>query len=254
MYLGTSGFSYNDWVGPFYPSALPKREWLSCYAREFNTCEINATFYAIPGPAMMQSLVSKVGDGFMFAIKANQEMTHRQSDNLDAFRSFVEAMAPLVAAGRLGCILFQFPYSFRLNRTNRDYLKTVRERIGGLPAVVEFRNAAWLRDEVFECLEANDLGFCCVDEPRLPGLMPPVVRTTSKIGYVRFHGRNSQKWWDHKEAWERYDYTYSPEELADWLPKIRQIEAATEHLYVFANNHWRGQSIDTIRKLRHMLD
>ena len=92
------------------------------------------------------------------------------------------------------------------------------------------------------------------DEPRLPNLLPSIVEATSKIGYVRFHGRNSAKWWQHEQAYERYDYSYSPEELAEWLPKIQKLNAMTEKTFVFTNNHWRGQAVDTIRQLRVMLD
>jgi len=72
--------------------------------------------------------------------------------------------------------------------------------------------------------------------------------------YVRFHGRNSAKWGQHEQAYERYDYSYTPEELNEWLPMIQKLDSATEKTFIFANNHWRGQSIGTIRQLRVMLD
>jgi uncharacterized protein YecE (DUF72 family) len=93
-----------------------------------------------------------------------------------------------------------------------------------------------------------------VDEPRLPNLLPPIAEMTSNIGYVRFHGRNSAKWWEHKHAYERYDYSYAPEELREWLPKIRDLDGMAEKTFVFANNHWRGQAVNTIRQLRKMMD
>jgi uncharacterized protein YecE (DUF72 family) len=130
----------------------------------------------------------------------------------------------------------------------------LRERLGELPVVVEFRNARWLTDDVFDLLRQLDFGFCCVDEPRLPNLLPPLAEKTSDVGYVRFHGRNSAKWWQHEHAYERYDYSYTPEELNEWLPKIRELDSATEKTFVFANNHWRGQAVNTIRQLRMMMD
>ncbi len=92
-----------------------------------------------------------------------------------------------------------------------------------------------------------------VDEPRLPNLLPSIVEATSKTGYVRFHGRNSAKWWQHEQAYERYDYRYRPEELAERLPKIQKLNAVTEKTFVLTNNHWRGQAVGTIRQLRIML-
>jgi uncharacterized protein YecE (DUF72 family) len=98
------------------------------------------------------------------------------------------------------------------------------------------------------------MGFCCVDEPRLRNLMPPVAEVTSNVGYVRFHGRNAAKWWRHEHAYERYDYTYSPEELSEWVPRIKDLDAGAEKTFVFANNHWQAQAVNTIRQLRLLLD
>ena len=254
VYFGTSGFSYSDWVGNFYPVGLPKREWLVYYAREFDTCEVNSTFYALPKPDTLKAMVDKTGEGFLFSIKANQKMTHQREDNGSVFKAFGEVLEPVIAAGKLGCILAQFPYSFHFNQRNWDYLELFRQRLGELPVVIEFRNAYWLDGEVFDWLKGHGLGFCCVDEPRLPNLLPPLAEATSKIGYVRFHGRNSQKWWRHEQAYERYDYSYSSSELSEWLPKIRKLNSVADKTFVFANNHWRGQAVSTIRQLRVMLD
>jgi uncharacterized protein YecE (DUF72 family) len=254
MYLGTSGFSYNDWVGNFYPVGMPKVEWLTYYAREFNTCEVNSTFYALLKPSSLKAMEKKTGDDFLFCFKANQEMTHQRDDNTAIFKAFCQVLEPIISAGKLGCILAQFPYSFGFDRRNWDYLSLFKERLGELPVVIEFRNARWLRSEVFDWLREHELGFCCVDEPRLPNLLPPLAETTSNISYVRFHGRNSAKWWQHEQAYERYDYSYTPQELSEWLPKIHKLDSVAEKTFVFANNHWRGQAVSTIRQLRLMLD
>jgi len=254
IHLGTSGFSYKDWVGIYYPADLPQREWLSFYAREFSTCEINSTYYVLPSVAALKSMVSKTGDDFLFVIKANQEMTHQREDSIIVCKAFRQILEPVVAAGKLGCVLAQFPYNFDFNRSNWKYLAELRKYLEELPLVVEFRNARWLKVEVFQWLRQQDLGFCCVDEPQLPNLIPPIAEATSKIGYIRFHGRNKDKWWQHEKAYERYDYTYRAEELTEWLPKIKKLAGATEKMFIFANNHWRGQSINTIRQIRTMLD
>lgn len=251
--LGTSGFSYKDWAGVYYPDGMNQKDWLSFYAREFNTCEINSTYYAIPGPGVMKSIAERVGEGFLFAVKANQEMTHNRANSFAVSRAFNQSMEPLVKAGKLGCILAQFPYSFDYNTDNLRYVSELRKNLNSLPVVIEFRNARWLKVPVFQWLRENEIGFCCVDEPQLPNLLPGIVEATSKIGYIRFHGRNKEKWWQHDQVWERYDYTYRTEELAEWLPKIKRLEKATEKTFIFANNHWKGQSINTIRQLQKML-
>lgn len=253
IYIGTSGFSYKDWVGPYYPAELPKARWLAFYAREFQASEINFTYYRLPDARTLAAMADKTPDGFVFTIKASKELTHERDDSVEAFPKFVHALRPLIERNKFGCVLAQFPYSFHPGAESRDYLKAFRESMADLPVVVEFRNARWLSEETFALLEENDLGFCCVDQPRLKGLIPPIATATSSVAYVRFHGRNARKWWRHDEPWERYDYSYSKEELEEWVPKIKHLDAKAEQTFVFANNHWQGQAVDTARQLRLLL-
>ncbi len=254
LYLGTSGFSYSDWADNFYPRGIQRRDWLSFYAREFNALELNSTYYAIPKLSILESMIRKTGEGFVFSIKANQEITHQRHPDNGVFEAFVSMLQPFVDSGKLGCVLAQFPFSFGANHQNAGYLKLFREKLKDVPVVVEFRNAQWLKPEMFDWLRKHNLGFCCVDEPQLPNLLPPVAEVTSNIAYVRFHGRNAAKWWQHEHAYERYDYTYSAEELKEWVPRITRLNGLAQKTFVFANNHWRSQSASTIRQLRMMLD
>ena len=251
--IGTSGFSYDDWVGPVYPPDLPKSEWLSFYAREFPTCELNFTFYRIPNPYTLARMADKVPEGFLFSVKAFQGITHEREDPEPLVREFVEALRPLQEEGKFACVLVQFPYSFRATEENRDYLRRLRDGFGDLPVVVEFRRREWVSQHTFDELRALRFGFCCVDQPRLRGLIPPIAVATGPVAYVRFHGRNAAKWWQHEEAWERYDYTYSDEELKEWVPKIRQLDAEADLTLVYMNNHWRGQAVGTARQMRELL-
>ncbi len=253
VFLGTSGYSYQDWKGPYYPADLPDRQMLSFYAREFSAVEINFTYYQMPSLRTMVALSKKTPPDFRFAVKAHGSVTHERTVGPDTFRRFVDALTPLLQDGKLGCILLQFPNSFKPSPDNRAYIRFLREQWPALPLVVEFRNARWLTDSTFALLKELDIGFCCVDEPLLPGLLPPIAVATSPIGYVRFHGRNASKWYEHRQAWERYDYTYTVEELREWVPRIQTLATAAREVLVFANNHWQGQAIDTIRKLRMLL-
>ncbi len=253
IYVGTSGYSYDDWVGPVYPPELPKKDWLSFYAREFQACEVNYTYYRLPNARTLAAMSAKTPADFIFTVKASQELTHGREDPDAAFEAFRAGVAPLVEEGKLGCVLAQFPFSFHATCENRDYLRRFRERLHDLPVAVELRNRAWLEDETFALLRELGLGYCCVDEPRLQGLLPPIAVATGPIAYVRFHGRNARKWWQHENAWERYDYTYSEQELAEWKPKIQSLDEQAEKTFVFANNHWQGQAVGTARQLRLLL-
>ncbi len=252
IYLGTSGWSYDDWVGPVYPDDLSKGGWLPYIAEQVDALEINVTYYRVPGERTVSGWVERTPDDFLFAVKANRTLTHERED--PDFHAFVEGIAPLTESGKLACVLAQFPYSFHNNAENRAYLERVREGMGQIPVVIEFRNRGWVEDATFELLERLQCGYCSVDQPRFDNLMPPIVAATGRVGYVRFHGRNYEKWWQHDEAWERYDYTYSEEELEAWVPKLRELESKTEVTLAFANNHYRGQSLDTVKKLRRLLD
>ena len=252
--IGTSGYSYDDWVGPVYPPDLPKRDWLSFYASEFPTTELNTTFYRLPNRGMLAAIAAKVPDGFLFSVKAFQGITHEREDPGPQIEQFTTALAPLIDAGKFACVLVQFPYSFHANPANRAYLGRLREGFGDLPVVVEFRSREWIEERTFEELRALQLGFCCVDQPPFPSLVPPVAVATGPVAYVRFHGRNAAKWWQHEEAWERYDYTYSDEELAEWVPKVRQLDAEAPLTLVYMNNHWHGQAVGTARQFRRLLE
>jgi uncharacterized protein YecE (DUF72 family) len=249
--IGTSGFSYPDWIGTVYPENLPEREHLAFYAAEFPTVEINMTYYRVPAASTTQAWARRTPEGFLFSVKAFQGLTHdrKQPD----FAGFAAAVQPLVQAGKLACILAQFPYSFHPVPANRDYLKRLRDGLGDLPVVVEFREAGWLSQETFDLLRSLQLGFCSVDEPRLKGLMPPVAIATGPVAYVRFHGRNAAKWYNHQEAWERYNYIYSTDELREWAPSIRQLDAAAELTLVYFNNHYAGQAVRGARDLGQLL-
>jgi uncharacterized protein YecE (DUF72 family) len=254
IHVGTSGFHYRDWVGPFYPEDLAQSRWLEFYSQEFDTCELNYTFYRQPDARQMARMAERVPEGFVFSLKAYRGITHEQEDVDGHLALTREALEPLVTEGNLGALLFQFPHSFRPSQSNASLLERCREALLGLPLVAEFRNREWLREEAFDFLGRLDMGYCCVDEPALPGLMPPVAVATAQVSYVRFHGRNAAKWWNHQEAWERYNYRYSAEELAEWVPKIQSLDQQSTQTYVYTNNHWQGQAVDTARQLRLMLE
>ena len=249
--LGTSGFSYDDWIGPVYPEDLPRWQWLPYYATQFDTVELNVTYYRLPTTKIAEGWVERTPDGFTFSVKAHRSLTHERED--PDFEAYQESIAPLVEAGKLACVLAQFPFSFHPTPENREYLNLVREGLPDLPVAVEFRDSGWISEDTFTQLQDLGLGFCCVDEPPLRGLMPPVARATSSPAYVRFHGRNAERWWKHEHAWERYDYTYSESELREWIPRIRALDAAGALTLVYANNHYKGQSVDTLRKLKNLL-
>jgi uncharacterized protein YecE (DUF72 family) len=255
LYLGTSGYSYDDWVGPFYPAGLAKNKFFSYYIQHFGATELNFTYHRMPSARTLEAIARQAPPGFRFAVKATGSLTHDIEPGFEElFTEFAQAMRPLLEGGTFGCVLAQFPPRFRPSDEARAYVARFRERLQGLPTVIEFRHREWITDQTFELLEANELGYCCVDEPRFRDTIPPIARATADIAYVRFHGRNYDRWWHHDYPWQRYDYTYSVEELQEWVPKIASLAERAQTVYVFANNHYKGQAVDTATRLGELLE
>jgi len=252
--VGTSGYSYTDWKGPFYPSNLSQSSFLEYYSGYFSTVEINYTFYRMPEPDSFIRMQERVPRGFSFSVKAFGEMTHRPDASRieDLSKRFIEAVEPLKKSDRLGCVVFQFPYSFHYNTENRNYLSSMLDMFEGLPLAVEFRGEDWMKDQVSDDLTKRSIAFVCVDEPPLKGLIKPNEIVTSRIGYVRFHGRNIKNWWSGDSA-SRYDYLYSEEELEEWIPRIAGIASKTDKVFVYMNNHWQGKAVENAVMLKNLL-
>jgi len=248
--VGTSGFRYKDWRGSFYPNDLPDDQLLAYYAERFTTVELNFTYYGIPKPETIARMVERTPEGFTFWAKANEATTHRRDRSVAA--QFRDAVAPARDAGRLAGILFQFPYSFYNKARNRAYLGYLREDFPDDPLVVEFRNVGWAVEPVYNFLRHHQLGFCCVDEPAMEGLMPPVAVATSPVAYVRFHSRDASKWYEGGGK-ERYNYLYRRDELAEWVPKTQQLASDAEGVYIFFNNCHAGHAAVNATEFREML-
>jgi uncharacterized protein YecE (DUF72 family) len=254
IYLGTAGFSYEDWKGAFYPERMEKRYMLEYYSSIFPVVEVNSTWHALPSPRSILSMARRTPAEFLFVVKAYQGITHAYRDNEEDFRRFREVIRPLEDHGKLACVLAQFPWSFRNRPENRDYLRKFRHLLPDLELVVEFRNQDWIVPETEELLRELGAGFCCVDEPRLKGLVRPQVWVTSGTGYVRFHGRNYEAWWDrNRQPWERYDYLYSREELEEWVPRLLSIDEEAERTFAIFNNHYRGKAPKNALMLSQLL-
>ncbi|MHB1275843.1 MAG: DUF72 domain-containing protein [Candidatus Humimicrobiaceae bacterium] len=254
FFIGTSGYSYKDWEGGFYPEGIGASKYLEFYSKYFKTVEINSTYYCLPNPYMFFNILKKVPDNFLFSCKAHSSMTHERNADEDTYNNFLKSINILKDADRLGAVLFQFPYSFYFNNENLDYIGKIKNKFPEIEIVCEFRNSEWLNKKVFIFLEKQNIGFCNVDEPSLPKLLPPTNISTSETFYLRFHGRNKQKWWKSDEAFERYDYMYKQEELEEWVHKIKDASAKVKKSLIYFNNHYKAKAVKSARMLMNMLN
>jgi len=262
--IGTSGFSFADWVGSVYPPGTKPSQMLSLYCGElgFDALEINYTYYTMPSERSMMSLARRLPDGFDVVVKAFKGMTHDPFDpRLETrpatgdvkgyFAAFVRALEPLRREGKLGGVLLQFPVFFQPSGRSFGYLRDAKEWLGDIPVAVEFRARAWANDETLSFLKENGLAYCAVDEPNLPRLMPFVGAVTSTMGYVRLHGRNPN--WFNAPVAERYDYLYAEGELEGLAPSIRQMGSSAGTCYVFFNNCHRGSAAKNALAMKRIL-
>jgi len=252
--VGTSGYSYDDWRGAFYPLQLKKGDMLEYYAREFRYTEVNSTYYALPRQQAIAGLAERTPPEFVFTVKAFKSLTHdRQSGvEVDAGK-FRFSLAPLIETGKLGAVLLQFPYSFRCCQENCSYLARLGKLLEDLPLAAEFRHAGWESEAVWDLLKGLNIAYVAVDEPGLRGLVGCSTALTSSFGYVRFHGRNAGRWWQHEQAYERYDYLYQEPELDEWVPRIHSLAQGADRIFVTFNNHYKGQAITNARMMQRML-
>ncbi len=249
LLIGTSGYSYADWEGALYPPGTPKTRYLELYAAEFPVVELNFSYYSIPQSRTLERMVSVTPQGFLFAVKAHQSLTHTVGEDLPAaIEAFRRGIHPLAESGRLAAILFQFPYRFHYTPEARRHLQVLCEAFAELPKAVEFRSEEWQRESVYEGLRRWNAAFVNVDAPALPRLPKPDDTVTSELGYVRFHGRNRANWWQGDNV-SRYDYLYSPGELEGWLPRIERLLARVRLALVIFNNHSEGKAVINARQL-----
>jgi uncharacterized protein YecE (DUF72 family) len=250
--IGTSGYSFADWKGVYYPEDIPNGKMLDYYAQDFRTVEVNSTYYRIPAAAVFYHMSEKTPEGFEFIVKVHQDVTHKRENPVQSLADLKEALRPLFESGKMKGYLAQFPWGFKFHPSHLQYLKIIAEECRPYPLFVEFRHIGWVRPDVYRFLLENGIGYCCVDEPRLRGLIPPQDVVTNRIGYVRFHGRNAAAWWDSSKG-DRYDYRYSKEELKEWLERIRKMHRQAEKIYLFFNNCHMGHAVINAQQMAELL-
>jgi uncharacterized protein YecE (DUF72 family) len=245
IHVGTSGYSFKDWIGTVYPKGIASGDMLPYYARFFDTVEVNSTYYRVPSPFMFENMLKKVPAEFTFVVKLPKEMTHEREKFDTVVGPLRTGIAPLLSAGQLGGLLAQFPYSFKAGSEGLDHLQRLADAVSdwGVPVNVEFRHTGWYDEAVYARLVELSLGFVNVDLPPLSGLPRASNVTTSDVAYYRLHGRNAKLWWHHPTPSHRYDYLYSGDELERWAQRIEETVAKAKTAYIFHNNCHLGQSV-----------
>jgi uncharacterized protein YecE (DUF72 family) len=254
--IGTSGWSYprgeGAWNGIFYP-ARSKQE-LKLYSQAFNTVEVNSTFYRLLDPRTARRWVEMTPEDFEFSIKVWQKFTHpgmyRKASGAEPdvaakdYDDFRRGINPIAEEGKLGCLLIQFSEWFSRTPQNQDGLVALLRRFHGYPVAVELRHVSWGEHagETRALLGAHGAAWVFIDMPHFKTTLRQSLEP-QRLLYLRFHGRNREKWRAHQTAEERYDYLYSAQELRPFAEALRRIASVGESkVLVYFNNHARGQA------------
>jgi uncharacterized protein YecE (DUF72 family) len=254
--FGVAGWDYEDWWGRVYPRTRPRGfDPLAYLSRYFDTIEINSTFYRPAAAKAAESWARRVAgnSNFRFTAKLWQRFTHERSrawtpSEVEAVRA---GLAPLREAGRLGCVLVQFPWSFKRTASSREWLDDVLRAFADFPLSVEVRHSSWNDGSFFAELRERSVGIVNIDQPLFAHSIKPSAEVTSGVGYVRLHGRNYDNWFrDDAESHERYDYLYTEAELGVWLERIHEVAKHAADTYVVTNNHYVGQAAANAAMLR----
>ena len=241
IWIGTSGWSYDHWIGRFYPQEIKKNQWIKYLAEHFNSVELNMSFYRFPFQNILKGWYNKLPENFQMTMKANRNITHRKrfKETEDLVEKFYQRAA--ILKDKLGCILFQTPPSFKNNERNFQRLTNFLETFDkNYRNVFEFRHKSWWNGQVYEILEKHGAGFCIVS-----GLgMPKQVQVTSEIAYFRFHGPG-----------KAYESRYTEESIQKWADKIKKVseQEPVKNIYCYFNNDMNGYAVENAQELQKAL-
>jgi uncharacterized protein YecE (DUF72 family) len=226
--VGTSGYSYKEWKGSFYPQKLADREMLSFYARQFSTVEINHSFYRMPTENVLLQWAQTVPEGFRFALKANQKITHiqRLRDCESTLKRFLEVASVLSEGDHLGPILVQLPPNFKFDRPLLEDFLALRPQ--AFAFAFEVRHPSWYTDETYAVLRQHDTALCLSEtEKQTP---PDVI--TAGFTYARLRLEN-----------------YTPKQLSAWKKRFDTWTAQSVDVYVYCKHEDSGKAPEYARQL-----
>jgi uncharacterized protein YecE (DUF72 family) len=247
--IGTQGWNYDAWVGPFYPSGTGGAEFLPIYARAFDTVEVDSTFYAIPPVKTVRGWAERTPPNFRFALKLPQEITHEarlRGPAFDTMRQFFDRAREL--EDKLGPVLVQLGPDFLPNELPA-LAKFLPELPSDVQVAVEFRHRGWITDGVVALLAEHGVALALTDARWVPRrtMLALAERPTAEFAYLRFMGPNR----------DIVDYSRiqvdRTRELEAWAQALRQLAPRVRVGYVYVNNHFAGHSPSSARDLQRLL-
>ena len=263
--IGLAGWGDHEAI---YPAGTKPKDKLAVYSQTFPLVEVDSSFYAIQPERNYERWAEETPDHFGFVVKAYQGMTgHRRGQRGDesedaVFSAFIGSIQPLLKAGKLKAVLFQYPPWFDCSRIHVDMLRAAKERMGDIPVALEFRHQSWfageMKDKTLAFMRQEGWIHSICDEPQAgPGSVPIVEETAvPELTIVRFHGRNAEGWNSSGAPnWRdvRYLYRYSREELEEWAKRIHRLQQKSKEICILFNNNSGGDAAHNALELSRLL-
>lgn len=272
--IGTAGWSYKDWIGPFYLQPQSRDyDWLEFYSNYFNCVEVNSSYYTYISPSTARGWVKKVDykEDFAFTLKLHQDFTHKRKFTAENIKAFTKNLEILNDANRLGGILIQFPYSFAFSLQTAKYIQEINEIFKGYNQFIEVRHRSWNNQDAYDLFRSLDVTMCTIDQPQIGEAIPFEPIVTNDKAYLRFHGRNTEAWLgsirsfgkekspaEPDEAYRqrslRYDYLYSLGELVEIAQRVKEVYDKVKEVFIIMNNHPQGKGVANAFELIHLLN
>ncbi len=244
IYIGTSGYSYKDWLGNFYPQFCPSADFLRFYATVFNTVEIDSTYYRIPRKDSVAKWYKTTPDNFVFSAKFPSSVTHEGAieSRVENAQIFMDVMRRL--EDKLGPLLLQFPYGFKPDEHFAIMEKLISIMPDDLKIAVEVRNKKWLKKDFYDLLSSRKITLAFVDHP----WMPRLTEHTGRFAYIRLLGDREKI--DSDFSYVRVD---REEDLKWWSHVSEEYSREQGEVYAYLNNHYSGHSPTNARRLMELV-
>ncbi len=239
IFIGTSGYLYQHWREIFYPKDLSPSKWLEFYCQNFDTVELNVTFYRLPSQRVFESWHKRAPQDFTFAVKGSRFITHIKKlkeikNPLELFFSRTENLKE-----KLGVVLWQFPSNFKVGIEKLEKFLVLCSKFKVGRQAMEFRHQSWFSKEVYDLLKKYNVALVIPDSPHWPS----VEEITADFTYLRFHGGR-----------ELYGSNYSSKELKNWASKIKRWQRQNLDIYAYFNNDAYGYALKNAKALKKLVN
>lgn len=239
IFIGTSGFSYKHWGNNvFYPKDLKQPDWFDFYTKNFNTVELNVTFYRLQGPSFFKSLKERAPKNFTFTIKGSRYITHikKLNDFEEPLKRLIDNALPLQQS--LKMILWQFPANYKIHLSKIEkFCEFLKKEYPKVKNSFEFRESSWFSKEIYDILKKYNFSLVIAHSENWP--LREVV--TANYIYIRFHGSSL------------YASNYSDKEIMEWANKIKKWQKEGKDVYIYFNNDAKGYAAKNALKLKELI-